>query len=453
MSALVCICVLLAIAYPYPVESLQQDPNAASGGGGGVNVISGANGKMQASALDAAISDMSPLTQERVALINELLKDSTPQQILQWAAKAMPGRIVQFTSFGPSGMVILDMLRTLGLLKEMPVITIDTLHLFRETYTHVKNVSERYPGMKLHVYYPKGFSASQRYKFDVVFGSDLWADDFEKYTYLTKVEPTQRALREMDPYGWITGRRRSQGGERQNLTVVGYDEGRMKINPLASWTSEQVWQYIHAHGVPYNNLHDVGYASIGDDMNTRPVRPGEPERAGRFQHSGKNTTECGMHAHLAKANAAKKQGGGDKPKKKIPHLECSACLEVDEDTFEELVLGAKKDILIEFFSPLCGHCQHFAPTFAEVAQKLLATGDVIPARMDMVRNRVPRIGMNAGFKVSGFPTLYLARQTGSAGKLKLLRFDGWRTTNGILDWVVQHRSQPVDVANASRLRR
>ncbi|OLQ08944.1 Phosphoadenosine phosphosulfate reductase [Symbiodinium microadriaticum] len=171
-------------------------------------------------------------SEERVASINVQLVNLTPQ-------------------------VILDMMDSVGLLKEIPVITVDTLHLFPETYQHIANVTKHYSQLlsgyfeKLHVYHPLGFDSSgAREKFDAKYGA---------YSLLSKLEPAAKALQDFSPRAWITGRRRSQGGDRQNLAVAEYDGG-----------------YIREHGVPYNSLHDRGFSSIGDEMNTRPVKVERP---------------------------------------------------------------------------------------------------------------------------------------------------------------------------------
>lgn len=381
--------------------------------------------------------------QDRVASLNEELQTRSPEEILKWAAKTLPGGVIQFSSFGPSGMVIIDMLDKLGLLESTPVVFIDTLHLFPESYQHVTNVTKRYPKMKLSIFYPKDFLKGEGSRFDESYGKDLWKDDFEKYSELTKVEPTARALRLLQPAAWITGRRRSQGAQRQQMPTLEKDAGRLKINPLAYWDLETVWQYIHEHQVPYNALHDRGYSSIGDVMNTRPTRPGEAERAGRFGSS--QETECGMHTHLARLSAQKamgSNGNGHWSEEDVPHLPCDACLEVDAENFDEVVLKTKQDMLLEFYSPMCGHCAHFAPSFAQIAQQLGKSGDALAARMDLYHHQVPRSAKAAGFDIQSFPTLILVRPTKTS--VKLVTYPRWRRdVNTVLSWVKEELAKPV----------
>jgi len=384
---------------------------------------------------EVAIDLSFPFTEEQAWEVNKRLKDYTADEVLQWVAKMLPTGVVQFSSFGPTGLVILDKLASMGLLAQVPTVMIDTLHLFPQTYDFVENVSKKYPEMELKVFYPEGFSEGQAHRFDMLHGDDLWTDDFEHYSYLTKVEPTVRALRELEPHAWITGRRRSQGDERGNLEIVESDDGRVKVNPLARWTLEQVWAYIRSHGVPYNPLHDKGYASIGDSMNTRPLEPGETERAGRFMYSGKTTMECGMHAHKARVEVLQKAAEAEHRVLQVPQIPCASCLEVHPGNFEEVVMQADRHVLVEFYSPFCGHCHAFAPRYEEIAQNLSGSEQVTVARMDIFTNNIPKAGKTAGFALHAYPTIYLAHLDKEVGQLRLARYDGEKDVLPLLDWL------------------
>ncbi len=146
-------------------------------------------------------------------------------------------------------------------------------------------MAERY-GLELRTYR----AAPSRKEFEAVHGPKLWERDEERFHELTKVEPMRNALEGVD--AWITGRRRDQSPTRASLLPIEL-ETRVKINPLAFWSLEDVWDFIRVHQVPYNPLHDLGYASIGDAPLTTPVRPGEHERAGRWRGSAR--LECGLH--------------------------------------------------------------------------------------------------------------------------------------------------------------
>lgn len=227
-------------------------------------------------------------TPEHLEWLNQHFEERPAQEILAWCQMTFPN-LIQSTSFGPTGMVIIDMLDKLKM--NLPVLFIDTLHHFPETLEHA-DASQKHYDLDLRVYRSK--DASDQDEFEEKFGKEVWKMEPERYDRLVKVEPQKRALREMDVYVWINGRRRSQGGDRASLKIMEYDvDGRLKVNPLANWTYDQTWDYIRDHKVPYNTLHDKGYKSVGDHMTTFPVGEDEPERAGRWKGSSK--TECGIH--------------------------------------------------------------------------------------------------------------------------------------------------------------
>mmetsp|Transcript_43053 Transcript_43053/g.79867 ORF Transcript_43053/g.79867 Transcript_43053/m.79867 type:complete len:340 (-) Transcript_43053:120-1139(-) len=235
-----------------------------------------------------------PLT-EMVDHLNSHLTDL--DDILLWAHKRCPeGKLIQVTSFGASGMVILHKMSQLGILGAIPTVSLDTLHLFPETYDFIDRVQSHFDDMCLRKFRPLGFD--HKSAFVAEHGTDLWRSDPHEYDRIVKVEPMLRAFEELRPSAWITGRRSSQGSERTDLNVFEIDHDdptRVKINPLAHWTYDQVWEYIKKNDIPYNPLHDRGYKSIGDVQTTRPVARDADERSGRFLGlEGK--TECGLHS-------------------------------------------------------------------------------------------------------------------------------------------------------------
>jgi phosphoadenosine phosphosulfate reductase len=216
--------------------------------------------------------------------LSRRLEGREVDEILRIVADSFaPGRLAVVSAFGPASLVVLHKLHELGI--RLPVLFIDTLHHFRETLEHVERVKSKYD-LDLRVYRP----ADTRADFEARYGRELWARDLDKYQEVSKVEPFRRATADLD--GWITGRRREQSNTRADLPVV---EGgpQLRINPLASWTKSDVWRFILDHDIPYNPLHDQGYASIGDEPLTTTVREGEDERAGRWR--GSDRTECGIH--------------------------------------------------------------------------------------------------------------------------------------------------------------
>lgn len=229
-----------------------------------------------------------PLSNEPVANIRSLFAE-----ILQWAITTLPS-LFQTTSFGLTGLVTIDMLSKLKVPRPQVVdlIFFNTLHHFPETLALIDRVRKRYHHLNIHVYKPEGVETAEA--FTQKHGENLWETNDTLYDWVSKVEPAQRAYQELQVHAILTGRRRSQGGKRGDLRVLDVDEaGLIKINPLANWTFQQVRDYVKDHNVPYNELLDRGYNSVGDWHSTKPITDGEDERAGRWQ--GKSKTECGIH--------------------------------------------------------------------------------------------------------------------------------------------------------------
>ncbi|KAI0268135.1 hypothetical protein BC834DRAFT_868035 [Gloeopeniophorella convolvens] len=247
-----------------------------------------------------------PLSQEDLAAINEYLHPLTPEEILRWAVDYIPG-LYQTTAFGLTGLVAIDMLSKITPAPP-PLIFLDTLYHFPETYALVEEVRARY-GAPLHVYKPAGCADVQ--EFERKHGERLWERDEGAYDYAVKVEPARRAYAELGVQGVITGRRASQGGARAGLQPVEVDEtGLVKVNPLCAWNVQLVELYIKEHGVPHNALLGQGYRSVGDWHSTVPSGAGDAgERAGRWA-GREEKTECGLHEDYfaAKARARARVG-------------------------------------------------------------------------------------------------------------------------------------------------
>ncbi|KAB8303014.1 hypothetical protein EYC80_006319 [Monilinia laxa] len=240
------------------------------------------------------------LTKAHLKFINSTLNNLQPMEILRWSKMTFPN-LFQTTAFGVTGLVTLDMLSKLQ--KETPelpgvdAIFLDTLYHFNETLELVEKTKKKYPNVNLHVYKPEGCQTVG--EFEGKHGKELWKTDADLYDWVAKVEPAQRAYNELDVAAVLTGRRRSQGAKRESLDIVEVDEaGLIKINPLASWSFKEVQNYIRENDVPYNDLLDRGYKSVGDWHSTEPVKEGEDERAGRWK--GTEKTECGIHNKRSK---------------------------------------------------------------------------------------------------------------------------------------------------------
>ncbi|KAK1992764.1 phosphoadenosine phosphosulfate reductase [Colletotrichum falcatum] len=236
------------------------------------------------------------LTLPHLKHLNDQLEHMHPLDILRFARVMFPN-LFQSTAFGLTGLVTLDMLSKIQ--KENPaaadvdLIFLDTLYHFKETHTLVDRIRARYPNVRLHVFKPYGVDSVD--EFEAMYGPRLWETESEMYDWVAKVEPLQRAYQELGVAAVLTGRRRSQGGARDKIPVIEVDDERgvVKINPMVNWSFKQVQEYIRTHDVPYNDLLDRGYKSVGDWHSTVPVKEGEDERAGRWK--GQQKTECGIH--------------------------------------------------------------------------------------------------------------------------------------------------------------
>jgi len=233
-------------------------------------------------------------SKQHLKFINSQLQRLEPQDILRWCIITLP-ELFQETAFGLSGLATIDMLSKLSVGPISPSINLifmDTLHHFDETLALVEKIETKYPSTLVHVFKPEGCDNAD--DFAAKYGDNLWEKNEELYDWKAKVEPSERAYAELNVKAVLTGRRKTQGGKRGNLDIVEVDDaGLIKVNPLANWTFDQVADYIRENDVPYNELLDRGYKSIGDWHSTQPVAAGEDERAGRWK--GRAKTECGIH--------------------------------------------------------------------------------------------------------------------------------------------------------------
>jgi phosphoadenosine phosphosulfate reductase len=196
------------------------------------------------------------------------------EEILRFCLDTFPGQVSLACSFQKEESVLLDMLFALE--PKARVFAIDTHYLFPETYELWREVEQRYD-TKIEVF--EGAPVEER----------LWETKPDLYLAIAKVEPLNRALLDLDC--WISGIRRDQSPTRANAPKLGWEESHelWKANPLADWSDDDCWSYIKERGLPYNALHDRGYASIGDTHSTLPGAG----REGRW--AGTERTECGLH--------------------------------------------------------------------------------------------------------------------------------------------------------------
>ena len=196
------------------------------------------------------------------------------------------------SSFGAEDMVLLDLIAR----EAMPirVFTLDTGRLPQETHDLIDRARARY-GMAIEIFAPR-FEAVEA--FVGQHGTNAFYASIalrEQCCSIRKREPLERALD--GAHAWITGLRRAQGVTRHDVPIREFDAAHRlpKINPLAHWSDEEVWQYLRENAVPWNALHDRGYPSIGCAPCTRAVQPGEDARAGRWWWEDPDSKECGLH--------------------------------------------------------------------------------------------------------------------------------------------------------------
>ncbi|MGP0587647.1 phosphoadenylyl-sulfate reductase [Paenibacillus timonensis] len=212
-------------------------------------------------------------------------ESSTPQEIIAWAVETFPN-ITFACSFGAEDVVLVDMLQQIS--PSTDIFYLDTDFHFKETYETRDAIAAKY-GLEFVRVSPKLTPEEQAAQY----GEELWKSDPNACCNVRKVEPLTRVLGRYE--AWITGIRRDQAPTRANAKKIEYDAkfGLIKFNPIAHWTSDDVWNYIREHELIYNPLHDRNYPSIGCEYCTRQVMPGEDPRAGRW--SGTDKTECGLH--------------------------------------------------------------------------------------------------------------------------------------------------------------
>ncbi|KAI9689242.1 MAG: hypothetical protein M1822_000980 [Bathelium mastoideum] len=250
------------------------------------------SGYASASSNHASFADI-VFTKPHLRFINQQLKQLEPQDILRWCITTLPS-LYQTTAFGLSGLATLDMLSKLQspVKSQTDLIFLDTLHHFPETLALVEKIKKKYGNVNVHTYRPAAVETPE--EFTTKYGEHLWESSEDLYDWIAKIEPQQRAYADLQVKAVLTGRRRSQGGKRKYLDIIEVDDrGVVKVNPLANWTFDQVQNYIFENDVPYNELLDRGYKSIGDWHSTQPVANGEEERSGRWK--GRQKTECGIH--------------------------------------------------------------------------------------------------------------------------------------------------------------
>lgn len=236
---------------------------------------------------DAAPAAAPRPSASHLAGINAELASRDAQGRVDWALQNLPGTHVLSSSFGAQAAV---MLHLVARDRRVPVVLVDTGHLFPETYRFADELALKLD-LDLRVYSPQYSPAWLEARY-----GKLWeqgVEGIERYNEIHKVQPMRRALTELRAGSWFSGLRRSQARSRAGIDFVSWREGRYEVRPIAEWTDRDVWVYLKNHDLPYHPLWGQGYVSIGDRHTTRTLaEAGGDEEATRF---GGLKRECGLH--------------------------------------------------------------------------------------------------------------------------------------------------------------
>ena len=225
--------------------------------------------------------------------LNAKTKGMTPEHVIRLAFHEFKGKINFASSLGEEDQVLTDMIANTH--PEIEVFTLDTGRLFQESYDLLAKTQKRYRSVNFRIYYPDTEAVEDMVRNQ---GINLFYESVANRKLccgIRKVEPLKRALKGVD--AWMTGLRRAQSVTRSDLDhfQLDADNNKIKVNPLAYWSLDQVKAYIIEHKIDVNPLHAKGFISIGCSPCTRAVKPGEDIRAGRWWWEQPEQKECGLH--------------------------------------------------------------------------------------------------------------------------------------------------------------
>ena len=223
-----------------------------------------------------------------LAAANERLTRASAEERIAWAVREFPGELVVSSSFGAQAAVMLSL--ATRAVPDLPVVMIDTGYLFPETYRFADELTARLK-LNLKVYRAETSAAWLEARHGKMWEQGV--EGIERYNQINKVEPMQRAIRELGAKGWITGLRRQQAKSRKAVSVLQRQGEVVKIQPIIDWTDKMVWEYLKKHDLPYHPLWEQGYVSIGDVHTTRPLTADMTEEEQTRFFGLKR--ECGLH--------------------------------------------------------------------------------------------------------------------------------------------------------------
>ena len=228
---------------------------------------------------------MITIDEETLRALNEKYDAKHPQEILRGLLlDVFPGEITLVSSFGTESAALLHMGSQID--RGIDVVFIDSGKLFGETLRYRSQLIEKLGLLNVRTLMPKAALLSASDPKGV-----LWADNADRCCFVRKVEPMTRALKDVNV--WISGRKGFHGGKRSSLPIFELNDGRIKVNPLARWSAQDIATYYVNHNLPRHPLEADGYKSVGCMPCTVPVSSGTDVRAGRWQGQGKS--ECGIH--------------------------------------------------------------------------------------------------------------------------------------------------------------
>jgi len=219
--------------------------------------------------------------------INQRLENLPAERRIEWALNYLPGHHVLTSSFGIQAALMLHLVTRVA--PDIPVVLVDTGYLFPETYRFVDELTDRL-NLNLCVYGSELSPTWQESRYGRLWEQGI--EGIERYNRINKVEPLQRALRELDVGTWFAGLRRQQADSREGLAVARLQNGRAKVHPIIDWHSRDVYRYLRKHDLPYHPLWDQGYVSVGDVHTSQPLEAGMREQDTRFFGLKR---ECGIH--------------------------------------------------------------------------------------------------------------------------------------------------------------
>jgi phosphoadenosine phosphosulfate reductase len=234
---------------------------------------------------------LTPVQLEKLA---DEFESKSAQEVLKWALDTFGTRIALASSFGAEDVAVIDMMVKVDK-NRTRVFTLETGRLNQETYDVMDAIRARY-GIQIEAFFPDQKEVEDMIRSK---GMNLMYESVENRKLcceIRKVHSLNRALSNLD--GWITGLRKDQVATRSTTKKIEIDavhSGILKLNPIADWSSDMVWDYIRKNNIPYNALHDKGFPSIGCEPCTRAVQPGEDPRAGRWWWENAAAKECGLH--------------------------------------------------------------------------------------------------------------------------------------------------------------